>query len=1109
MVYLIKGRAGSGKTRKLREILGKTALEENNKPILLIPEQFSFETERAILKQFGPKTLKNINVFGFPRMAYSNLANSHILKSKIADFGIKNALISEALLQLHGKLEIYGNLRHNSASLSPLVGFFKELQNCGINSDELNEKLPSVKSTFLKNKLSELDLINESYKALLSQSYFDDGDLLSYFNDFALETKYFKGKTVFVDSFRSFSFYENKTLEIIMSQGKDVYFTLCTEGRQGEFSSMRFMDDFERKLRTIAAKCNAPVSEIICTQNENAFSKDISILEKALYKDDFAPETGDSTVKVIKCSDIDDECRYVALQIKKLLRSGEYRCRDIAVIERSAGTYKTKIINQLKHHGIPVFDDSRRPLENETLFLYVNAICDCIANGFSTEKIMCYLKTGLTKLTLTQISDLEKYAVIWDVKGSGWQKDFTMNPDGFGNEMNSAALTKLENLNKYRKTAVIPLIELKKQCEGLDGMAITKCIYDFLSEGTVRQKLFDLCISLENEGFLVEAGRVEQSWNILMNILDSMANLTKDKFITLKRWFELFTILVSSGDSGEIPQGLDEVIVGSADRIRTEKTKVCFLVGVNKDEFPLVHVSGGVLTDSDRALLIDNGLQVNPPFESALCEERFIAYCAVTAASQRLYMTYKTNNGSGVTLYPSELITTALSAISHSETVSTAELPKEFFIESTEDAFSVFAENYHCNSSLKSTLGEYLKNDEIYKDKLNALYRVCGNKPFSFENSQISTVLFGKDMHLSASKIDYFYNCPFSYFLRYGLKTEPLTVAALDPSQSGTIIHYVLENVLKEFSGDRLFNSDNEQLKEYVSNILRVYLEEKMGGFLEKSKRFLFLYNRLVDISLTVIERIVSELRIGSFVPVEFELYIGGEEIPPYETALDDGSVKVTGSVDRVDLLQKDGIKYIRVIDYKTGKKDFKLSDLLDGINIQMVLYLMAIIKNGGECYGQAIPAGVLYLPSRIGLKDFLSLRSPTADDVNAQRKECGRLSGMVLDSPVVLNGMGVEEKSGYFPVSFKKDGSAAGNIYSQKQFSSLSRHIDNKIKDMGNFLHKGYIPALPWGSNSQGDKCIYCPYKDICGREFSGDVRERSGLRHSGALKVLEVDGQ
>ncbi len=1105
MLYLIKGRAGSGKTNYLRQKLVETLNNSKSKPLLIIPEQFSFDTEKAMLKFLGAKKLKQFDILSFSRLAFSSLKNTPYLTKNIPDSGVRNVLMSEALKELDGRLNIFTYSKANSETLSALVDFSKELKYCSIDDDFLKEKIEVLDSGFLKEKLQELSLINEGYNALVSQSFFDDTDSVRILTEYATEVNLFKNRTVFIDGFRTFTKQEFDCLEVMLSQADDVYITLCTDRNPKRFSSFDFIKKFENRLRTVASKSNIVVEEHFCLQNDNAFPTDIFQLEKALFSQHSDRVESDGSVQIFECCDSDEECEFVSNTIKKLLRTEGYRCRDIAVIERTSGVYKQRLISALKRLDVPVFDDSKRSLSFETLFVYINSVLSCITEGFATENIFNYLKTGFSRLSVSQVCTLEKYALVWGINGKAWLNDFTMHPDGFGNNFDEKSQSKLSQINELRKKAVLPLVMLKKETEDKDCKEIAEVIYNFLVEQNVPDKLYELYTSLNDDGFPVEAERHSVSWVVLTELLDTMATLGDGKYSGLKRWFEMFRLLVDSKEIGEIPQGLDEVRIGSADRIRIEQVKVVFLVGVNKDEFPLVSVKNGILTDSDRVNLTAIGLEVKPPFEDSIDEERFIAYCAVTAASEKLYLSYKTTNDDGSKGLKSEIIETALNVVSEPSVNVYSLIDVVEKIEGEDGAFSLLSKNFNTNSTLTTTLFEYFKGKEAYKGKISALKNINNSSRLSFDDSTVSEKLFGNDIYLSASRVEGFYNCPFSYFMRYGLKAEPLRVAELDPAQSGTIVHLVMETVLKEYPKASFLTADEDSLKTTVSRVLTEYLDEKMGGTAEKSKRFMFLFNRLLDISMAIIERLKGEFDVGSFEPVDFELKIGGDEIPSYQLPLEKGQVTITGSVDRVDLMEKDGIKYIRVVDYKTGKKEFKLSELFDGLNIQMVLYLMALEKNGKDYYGDVVPSGVLYLPSRIGIGNFLEERSPSQENIAAQKRVSGKLSGMVLDSPVVFNGMGVDKIPDYFPVGYKKDGSAKGDYYSLENFKNLSRVIDNKIIDMGNSLHKGNIAPVPTGKDGEGKMCKYCSYKSVCGYEYGDETVEISSLTHSKALERLE----
>lgn len=1115
MLHIIRGRAGSGKTDYLHSLIKNCVKDDKFSPVLIVPEQFSFITERSLLKRMGARDIKKVTITSFSRLArsyYKDDKDSNPSGKPFADDGVRCVLMLKALETVKEDLTVYAEACKNTGVLDSLVSFEKELKLCKVSLSDIRHCAVKIgNNELLRSKLLELDEIFTAYDALLTQSYFDENELLKYFNDDVAAETFFDGKIVYVDAFRGFSRLELDCIRIAMRKAKDVYISFCTDGENNPDSAFGFIDDFENEIISAAENDGVEYDSYVINET-GGFAEPIAFIEKNIYTDSDTQFKGDcSAVKIAECSDIDDECRFVACEIKKLLRNNNYRYKDIAVIERSDGVYKKYLCDMLTRYGIPVFNDYRRPLVSELVFIHLISALECTADHFQSESLFRYLKTTLSGLSLNEVSALEKYAVIWDINGRAWLEPFKQHPSGYGKAFSEADTKQLEYINKVREKAVAPLKKLIDNTTDKTGLEISKAVFDFLEETGVPDRLLDFAEKLSSEKMPVEAKRKEVSWEALVQLLETCAAVTSDEHISLKRWFTVFKIIAGKKDIGEIPQGLDEVTAGSADRIRTDGLKVVFLVGVNKNEFPLVCVKNGILSDRERQALVGAELGIRPPFADCVNEERFISYCALTAASEQLYLSYKTVSKENTEC--STIITDIKKLIPEVEVIEWYKAEPMQKIESMDSAFSELARCFNKNSTLRETLYTFFKNNKEYSDKIRALERAAGNSPMHFESTQTATELFGENIRLSATQIDTFTKCPFSYFCRYGIKAEPLKKTEFDSSKSGTLIHQLLEELLKKY-GPGFVDLDDGEIKANIDSVLNEYMNEKLGGLENKSKRFMYLYNHLAKTLMIVINRLKAEFAVCSFEPIGFEVKIGDkpdDDVPAYELPLENGGIKINGSVDRVDLYEKDGLRFIRVIDYKSGTKSFDLSKLLSGLDIQMVLYMMALMKNGTGKYADFLPAGVLYVPSKIGYGDYSDKRSPSDSEIAAKQIQLGKLSGIVLDNPVVFNAMGVDKIHNYLPVGYNKDGSSSGNYYSMKLFRNLSKRIDDNIIHIGERMHNGDIPVMPLGSSEGkfGDlQCKYCDYRSICGREdgekFS--VLESYG-RFSNVKKILEED--
>ncbi|NLA76296.1 MAG: hypothetical protein GX851_00435, partial [Clostridiales bacterium] len=613
------------------------------------------------------------------------------------------------------------------------------------------------------------------------------------------------------------------------------------------------------------------------------------------------------------------------------------------------GTYKKQIISAYRKYGLPVFDDSRRPVGREPLMLLVLGAMKTAAHGFRTENVLQTIKTGIYPMSPEEICELENYVLTWRIDGAAWCSDWTMHPEGFGEDFTDETRARLEELNSIRRRAISPFIKLREASKTASGEEICAAVYDFLKDIQADRALLRMAQDFFSDGFEQYARKQDRIWKMLMTLLDKLASALGKTAVSAERWLRLFEILLSVEDTGTIPQGLDEVIVGSADRIRVSVPSVVFIVGANDGVFPLTPVSSGVFTDSERRRLNQCGLKVTRACEYKVAEERFITYCALTAATDRLFVSYSLTQFPDEKLSPSELVTQIRTILPHCR-MQSAHAEGLDSIESKASAFETAAENFDNGTPLSGALSEYFADDAEYSGKLKALKRAAREKPFAFEAPSAARQLFGESIVLSATKTDTYEKCPFQYFCKYGVKAKPRKVAQLDPMNTGSLIHFVLEKVFSGCTADELAAMEKSRLEEKVSEITAAYLDDKFGGKADKSSRFMFLYERLKTQVIAVIERIVRQLGSGDFIPADFELGIGYEGgIPEYTVPLaDGGEVRMRGYVDRVDIMEKNGKKYLRVVDYKSGTKEFKLSDVLSGLNMQMLIYLAAIEENGG-----------------------------------------------------------------------------------------------------------------------------------------------------------------
>lgn len=1081
--------------------------------MLIIPEQFSFESERDILRIAGPENLNKIQILSFTRLASNTLKETDPSLLDDADDAARAMIMTLAYTELTAgnMLDCYRADRLDDGTLISLLSLDNELKAAAKTPDELLAAAEKEKqNSLLRKKCDQTAQILKRYNDILSEHFDDRKTVLTRLAETLREKKIFEGYTVCVDSFADFSADQYLVLEEIMTQAADVYVTVCADvphltedGAADRFSHTKRI---VRELESTAKKRGVAVAEprLLAADRKKRFgSDDLQTFEEELFGRGICENEKKKTddIVIAEMPGVTAECEFIARECKRLLREKKLRCRDITVIERKKGDYDKELVSAFGKQGLPVFEDKRHSLGDEPLIRLVLAAVSIAANGFDTDQICRYAKCSLSPVASDDICALDNYALVWQLKPSEWKQEWTRNPAGFAVEFGEKEKKKLAALNRLREDLVAPLEALREKLINADGYDRSRALYDFLTERSVPEQLAALASELNSAGREDEATAMASSWDTLMDALHNIAVITEGRNVRLADYHKLLCAYLRSVTVGEIPQGLDEITVGAADRIRVSSPKVVFIAGACQGVFPLAPREGGVFTAAEKQKLTENGLKISDDTIENADREKYIMYSALTAATDKLYISYPLKNAGGEECIPS-VISDEIKRV-FPETVTRTRASGIDAIESKADAFARLAYIYGSETREKYELLRYFENDPGYKDKLDALERAVNSAPVKFADSSVSERLFGRDMNISASKAEEYHQCPFGFFCKYGLGLKARKTAKIEPSVNGTIIHRVLEVILRDHPITELDEMGAEGRLPLVSEIIREYERNELGDDLgARMENIIASYANTAE---TVLSRIIDEFRTSGFKITATEVPVGYKDrdvpiVPSPEIDIPGGGrITIHGYIDRVDTLEADGRKYVRVIDYKTGGKDFKIGELLYGVNMQMLIYLMSLWKTENEYNG--LPAGIAYLPAKTGTLG--NGRDPTPEDVQKQSKSNGKMNGLFLSDGEVIAGLDSTGKFAYFGIKINKDGELTGDIITLGTFELIHRKINRILAEMGANLHEGNIPVFPFeteGSSEVKCHCAYCDFKSICNENYknrnkaqklSGDIAD------------------
>ena len=544
----------------------------------------------------------------------------------------------------------------------------------------------------------------------------------------------------------------------------------------------------------------------------------------------------------------------------------------------------------------------------------------------------------------------------------------------------------------------------------------------------------------------------------------------------LEEFTRLLRQVLTQYSVGTIPVSLDQVQVSGVARNDRHTAKYLFLLGANDHVLPTPGQGGGILGEDDRAELARRGVELAPTGMDQMGIELQNLYAALAQPTQGLTVSWPAADVSGAELRPAFVVDRLLS------------LFPALRVE-REPAARPYRLTAHLPALESAVPGgalwRQLEAVPAFRPRLEAMARAAQQTRGSLSPGAVRA-LYGKSAGMTASRLERIRTCHFSYFMEYGLKARPLTPAAFDAPQIGTFLHFLLERVTRDVQALGGFAQvDQDALHALIRKYIEEYVEKELRNFQNRNARFRYLFARLRTTAYAVIDQAAEELRRSDFVPLAFELSFGDgpeSDLPAVVISEPDGELRVGGKVDRVDGWLKDGKLYLRVVDYKSGKKAFDLAAVRMGLDIQMLLYLFTLQKAGPSYFGREIePAGVLYLPAR---DDILSARrNIPPEKLQAEREKQLRRSGLLLAEPQVLQAMEHEAltEPRYLPLRVNKSGDLSGSLASAAQLGKLGRYVDKLLRDIAGEIRGGVIDADPCCHTEEDSPCRYCDWAPAC----------------------------
>ena len=1033
----------------------------NRRPgqILMVPELISHDTERRLCAAAGDTASRYAEVLSFPRLLRRVSEQTQFMPPECLDNGGRLTAMAAATRQLSSRLKSYAAVETRPEFLSGLLDAVDEFKRCCISPVDLRQASGQTEGS-LAQKLEELALIQESYDSVCAQSQADPRDQMNWLLEQLECCDFAEHHEFYIDGFPDLTRQHTAIVRHLLRTAPRVTVCLTADCIDSHHPAFETAGRTAKELVLACQELEVPVEIVTVKQRRD----DLRHLREKLFQGNIQPrEELKNSLFMGRCDSIFDECQIAAEKVMELVRSG-CRYRDIGIVTADPG-YEG-ILSLIFHRcGLPVYLSGTDDILEKTAIATVLSALDAAMEGLEQREVLRYLKSLLSPVERSICDKLENYAILWSIRGEKWNHPFKLHPAGLGGQWDEESEALLAQLNEAREAGIAPLVRLRtslRQAKNLSGLI--GALLDFLEDTDLCGGLMELARQAELAGDNRAAQEYHQLWEILLGALEQLDSVLGTTKWDPEAFSRLLRLLLSQYDVGTIPSVLDAVTVGGVSAMRCQQVKHLLVLGASEGNLPAYGGSTGVLSDAERTALRKLGVPLTGGAMEGVAAEFAEIYGCFCAATETVTVTCPAGQSAFVYRRLCELV-------GLSDGVSLNPGPGPGMTDRWEAG--AYLARWHEEETARA-----LYVHPGYQDAQKRADHTLGTV-----SDEGVRALYGRKLTLSASQIDRQAECRLSYFLRYGLRAQERKEASVDPAEFGTFVHYVLEHAAKEVMDLGGFHTVTEdQTLDIAHKYAEAYAEERFKDLDSERVGYLFRRNGL-ELDM-VVRELWSELSKSAFQPVAFELNFGPDgDLPAVPISGNRMEARLRGFVDRVDAWKEGGQSFVRVVDYKTGKKDFDYCDVFNGVGLQMLLYLFALEQGGADFLGgKPVSAGVQYFPARF---PYLSEdgRLTEEEAMEAHRKNARR-RGLILKDKDVIRAMEPGEEITRLSCKRNKNDELVGDVADREQLKQLRRYIFRYLGRLVDDIAGGKVDPNPYTRGSSHSACAFCPYGSVCAAE-------------------------
>ena len=1111
------GPSGSGKSHRIyEEIMQRAAQEPGRNFLIIVPDQFTMQTQKDLVMRSDRGGILNIDVLSFGRLSHRILEEVGTKEMPVLDDTGKSLVLQKIAADLKEQLPAMGSLLHKQGYIHEVKSAISEFMQYGISTQDMDKLIASAeKRGALAMKLRDLKTLYRGFQDYIRDHFITTEETLDVLRRSLVKSKILPDSVVVFDGFTGFTPIQNRLIQELMRVCEETIVTVTISEEEDPYQM-----DGEQKLFHLSKKTVADLvklaAEAEVTRGEDVFVKGgpnrfaeapaLCYLEQNLFRYQYEPYTEKQhEIHMFEALSPREEVHQTALYIRKLIREEGLTYRDIAVVIGDLEGYASYVETEFGQLEIPCFLDRTRGIVLNPMIEYIKSALQLYIRDFSYDTVFHFLRSGMADISREEIDELENYVIRTGARGyRTYSRLFTRKTEemqqGSGQEDTERAEETMERLNRIRQQFA-DTVEILHMAPRAKAGEYVDHLYDFLEQNQVQQKLLNYQQRFEQEGDLAKAREYAQIYRLVMDLLDQIYELLGEEEISLQEFADILEAGFGEITVGTIPQNVDRIVVGDMERTRLKQVKVLFFLGVNDGNIPKNASKGGIISDMDREFLIESGTEMAPSPRQQMYIQRLYLYLNMTKPSERLYLSYAKVNSDGKGIRPSYLIDTVRKlfpqlAVEYPQNRSRLEQ-----IEGRQEGARYLAEELR--EYADGTLREEERQDfylmyRAYEADPEGRDRLTAAAFRRYKESGLSRIvaraLYGRQLENSVSRLETYAACACRHFLQYGLSLQEREEFGFEVSDMGNVYHAVLENFAGKLaeSGRTWWDFDENFATQAIKEAVEGYAATYGETVLYSSARNEYAITRMSRILTRTVLTLQQHLKQGSFQPDDYELsFRFAENLDSIHVDLsEEEKMHLQGRIDRIDVSEDAEHVYVKVIDYKSGNKKFDLAALYYGLQLQLVVYMNAAMELESRKHPdkEIVPAALLYYHI-----DDPTIETPvelTQEQINEEILTKLRMNGVVNSDPAVVERLDrfLQDKSKVIPVEKKKDGSfsARSGILSREELQVVSAYVDTKIRQIGREILDGKIAANPYEKGNE-EACTYCAYKKVCG--FDGSI--------------------